>query len=182
MDHPAQRRDLKRGRRRGETINFSFSGSPQSEESRVSPAYKRNPAVGFCLLIIWRSESELVLVAYWVCVFLCHSQPLFWFMILYSQTIPSPDNLEALEDFSPLNSKAASVLIVLEMNLKVLYGVFLFLHTVFLIETLDVLTSNKHTERIFLLLFKRSLHSCLFSFCLLFLYCPCSCIAELLGA
>lgn len=70
-------------------------------------------------------------------------------MILYSQTIPSPDNLEALEDFSPLNSKAASVLIVLEMNLKVLYGVFLFLHTVFLIETLDVLTSNKHTERIF---------------------------------
>lgn len=59
-------------------------------------------------------------------------------MILYSQTLPSPDNLEVLEDFLPLNSKASSVVTVLERNLKVLYGVFLFLHQVFLIETLDV--------------------------------------------
>lgn len=59
-------------------------------------------------------------------------------MILYSQTLPSPDNLEVLEDFLPLNSKASSVVTVLERNLKVLYGVFLFLHPVFLIETLDV--------------------------------------------
>lgn len=48
-------------------------------------------------------------------------------MILHSQAITPPDNLEVLEDFSPLKSKASSFVTGLERNLKGALWTFLVL-------------------------------------------------------
>lgn len=63
-----------------------------------------------------------------------------------------PDNLEVLDDFSPLISKASSVLTVLERNSKVFCGVVLVSSSVSHQHTLRLLTSNKHPEHTFLIL------------------------------